>query len=188
MVPRDPCLCGTTHVRQSWSVCLKEYSRREYMSLPRSAYSTMASIWDPFPFPRRSLAPGKASCHVWGHLQAYREPHLTMWELRSLADSQPRTEGWRYVSDSWSRRALHQICRWLQPKLTARLQPQERPRNRVTQRSHSHIPEFCKLRWEAFCFPFLSCLIWGPPVVVWQHCVYKSYQTREKDIWHFISL
>lgn len=94
MVPRDPCLCGTTHVRQSWSVCLKEYSRREYMSLPRSAYSTVASIWDPFSFPLRSLAPGKASCHVWGHLQAYREPHLTMWEPRSLADSQPRINTW----------------------------------------------------------------------------------------------
>lgn len=40
------------------------------------------------------FAPGKASCHVWGHLQAYREPHLTMWEPRSLADSQPRINTW----------------------------------------------------------------------------------------------
>lgn len=87
------------------------------MPLPRSAYSTMASIWDPFSFFRsdRSLAPGKASCHVWRHPAAYRELHITMWELRSLAYSQQRTEGWRDVRGSWRGKTTAQICRWLSP-------------------------------------------------------------------------
>lgn len=101
---------------QSWLMWSTGYSRSNGVSLQVLHYKIYGILLP------ESFATGKASCSVMKILtEAYRETHTARkWSLPTS------TWGWKWV--------FH--FKWLQPKATSWMQPQERSSAKMTHLSH----------------------------------------------------